>query len=392
MPLTYAQVKNAPPKSKAYKLSDGGGLFLLVTPSGGKWWRYKYRYANKEKLLALGTYPDVSLADARERHTEARKALAAGNDPGETKKEVKRQTILKSENTFESIALEWHEQRKHEWTPGHAESIFVRLKKHIFPKMGSRPITELTPLELLSIFRIVEKTGALDMTHRLMQYCGKVFMYAIATGRAERNPILDLKGTIKTPVRKHHAHIGENELPEYFQKLSSFDGSPITKLALKFLLLTFVRSGELRAAEWVEIDFDKAEWRIPKERMKMKESHIVPLSKQAIQVLRELQSHSGNRQHIFPNDRRPATYMSENTMLYALYRMGYHSRTTGHGFRSTACTILYENNFPSDHVERQLAHGQRDKVRASYDYAKFLPQRREMMQWWADYLNSKGYN
>ena len=386
MPLTDVTVRNVKPQDKPQKLTDGDGMFLFVHPNGGKYWRMQYRFAGKQKVLALGVYPEVSLADARDRRTDARKVLAAGNDPSEVKKEAKRLTILNSENTFEAIAREWHDHRKHEWVDSHAYSILVRLDRHAFKKLGSRPIADIDAPELLSVFKVVEKSGALNMAQRIIQYTGQIFMYAIATGRIKRNPVADLRGALKTPVTKHHAHIGAEELPEYLQNLEAYNGSQTTKLALRFLLLTFVRSGELRAAEWSEIDFDKAEWRIPGERMKMREQHIVPLSTQAIDVLCELQKYSGNRQHVFPNDRRPVTFMSENAMLYALYRMGYHSRTTGHGFRSTACTILYENGFVSDHVERQLAHAQRDKVRASYDYAKFLTERRKMMQWWGDYL------
>ena len=391
MSLTDVKVRTAKPQDKPYKLSDSGGLFLLVQPTGGKWWRYKYRYAGKEKLLAIGAYPDVGLADAREQHIQARKVLAAGNDPSAVKKAAKRLMVLNSENTFEAVAREWHDQRKHEWVPSHAESVLGRLERHVFKKLGSRPIADIDAPELLSVFKIVEKSGALDMAQRIMQYTGQIFMYAIATGRIKRNPVADLRGALKAPIRKHHAHIGATELPDYLEKLEAYDGSPITKLALKFLLLTFVRSGELRAAEWSEINFDKAEWRIPAARMKMRDPHIVPLARQTLEVLKELQQHSGNRQHIFPNDRRPITFMSENAMLYALYRMGYHSRTTGHGFRSTASTILNENGFVPDIIERQLAHTERNKVRAAYNHAQYLPERHKMMQWWADYLDNCGH-
>ena len=237
------------------------------------------------------------------------------------------------------------------------------------------------------MLRVVEGNGTLDTAKRLMQMCGQVFMYAIATGRAERNPVPDLRGALKTPVTKHQAHLRAAELPEYLQKLEAYDGAMETKLALRLLLLTYVRTTELRAAEWKEVDFDKAEWRIPAERMKMKEQHIVPLSRQTVAVLRELQKHTGDRQHLFPNHHNPIKFMSENTMLYALYRMGYHSRTTGHGFRSTASTILNENGFMADVIERQLAHTERNLVRAAYNHAQYLPERRKMMQWWADYLD-----
>jgi len=342
----------------------------------------------KQKTLALGVYPDVSLTDARKNRTQARSILAAGNDPGEVKKAAKRIKKLNSENTFEAVAREWHEKKKHEWVPNHASSVLVTLERHLFKKIGSRPIADLDAPELLSVFRIVEKSGALDMAQRVMQYTGQVFMYAIATGHIKRNPVTDLRGALKSPVRKNHAYIKAEELPEYLQKLEAYDGSNITKLALKVLLLTFVRTTELRAAEWTEINFDKAEWRIPAERMKMKETHLVHLSNQAVALFRELQKYSGNRQHIFPNDRRPSTFMSENAMLYALYRMGYHTRATGHGFRSTASTILNEEGFAPDVIERQLAHGERNKVRAAYNHAQYLAERKKMMQWWADYLDS----
>jgi len=387
MSLSDAKARNAKPRTKPYKIADGEGLFLLITPSGSKYWRLKYFFAGKEKLLALGVYPDVTLADARDRRAQARKILAARNDPGEAKKEVKRLATLKSTNAFETVAREWFEKRKHEWTPSSAKTMLARLDQHILPKLGSRPIAEITPPEVLAMARVVEASGALETARRVMQICGQIFMYAIATGRAERNPVPDLRGALKTPVVKHYSFLKASDLPEYLKKLEAYDGNVQTKLALRLLLLTFVRTKELRGALWPEIDWDKAEWRIPAERMKMKELHIVPLSRQAIAVLRELQKHSGNREYLFPNEHNPATFMSENTMLYALYRMGYHSRTTGHGFRSTASTILNEHDFRADVIERQLAHSERDSVRAAYNHAQYLPERRKMMQWWADYLD-----
>jgi len=384
--LKDINVRNAKPTKRAYRLFDGGGLYLEVTPSGGKYWRYKYRFAEKEKRLALGVYPDVSLAEARERHAQARKSLAAGNDPGEVKRAVKRQAVLNSENTFEAIAREWCESRKHKWVTRYSESMIVRLENNVFPRLGHRPIKDITAPEFLSVVRVVEKRGALDLTQRLMQASGQIFRYAIATGRAERNPIVDLRGALQPPVRKHQAYIKESELPEYLHKLAAYDGNPQTKFALKFLLLTFVRTKELRGAEWAEIDFEKAEWRIPAERMKMRETHIVPLAKQTIELLRELQKLTGQWSFVFPNQHKPSGCMSENTMLYALYRMGYHSKATGHGFRATASTILNENGYQPSVIERQLAHAERNEVRAAYNHAEYLPERRKMMQWWADYL------
>lgn len=385
--LSDAKARNAKPRIKPFKIADGAGLFLLVTPSGGKYWRLKYFFGGKEKLLALGVYPEVNLAEARERRAQARKVLAAGNDPGETKKEGKRLATLKNANTFEAVAREWFEKRKHEWAPITAEVALGRLEAHILPKLGPRPISGIAAPEVLAMLRAVEDRGTLETARRVMNISGQIFMYAIATGRADRNPVPDLRGALKTPVVKHRSFLKENELPRYLSKLEAYDGSPQTKLALRFLLLTFVRTNELRAAQWTEIDWDKAEWRIPAERMKMKELHIVPLSRQTIAVLRKLEKHSGERQYVFPNEHRPATFMSENTMLYALYRMGYHSRATGHGFRSTASTILNEHGFRADVIERQLAHSERNNVRAAYNHAQYLPERRQMMQWWADFLD-----
>ena len=386
MTIKDVTVRNAKPKDKKFKLFDGEGLYLEVLPTGGKYWRMKYRFAGKEKCLALGVYPYVTLADARERRTQARRVLAAGNDPVETKKEAKRLLIQKHENTFEVVAREWHENRLSKWTPEHAKKILKRLVTHVFPTLGKRPIADITTSELLSVMRKIEEHGA-EIAHRLLQVCGQVFTYAVVTQRVSINPAISLRGALKPVVKNNHTYLKLNELPEYLKKLEAYDGALQTKLAMKFLLLTFVRTKELRGAAWSEIDSDEAEWRIPAERMKMREPHIVPLSRQAIAILNELKPITGNRQHVFPNQHKPSGQMSENTILYALYRMGYHSRATGHGFRSTASTILNENDFPPDVIERQLAHSEHDKVRAAYNHAQYLPERRKMMQWWADYLD-----
>jgi len=385
--LSDASVRNAKPKTKSYKIADGEGLFLLVMPNGSKYWRLKYFFAGKEKLLALGVYPEVALADARDRRAQARKVLAAGKDPGQAKKQAKQLETAKTANTFEAVAREWYEQRKHEWSPKTAGMVLDRLERHILPRLGQQPIAEINAPEVLAVLRVVEGSGALEMTQRVKHICGQIFMYAIATGRAERNPVMDLRGALKTPVTKHRAYLRETELPAYLKKLKTYIGTPLTKLALQFLLLTFVRTTELRAAQWNEIHWKKAEWRIPAERMKMREEHIVPLSRQALVLLRGIQEHSGTRPYVFPNEINPSTFMSENTMLYALYRMGYRNRATGHGFRSTASTILNEHEFRPDVIERQLAHSERNSVRAAYNHAQYLPERRKMMQWWADYLD-----
>jgi integrase len=383
--LSDAIVRNAKPRAKAYKMSDGDGMYLLVTTAGSKCWRLKYVFGTKEKVLALGMYPDVSLSDARERRLQARKCLAAGKDPGEAKKEEKRTLLRQQQNTFEDVAREWHHNRLAKWSPEHAAKILKRLERHVFNRIGPRPITEITASELLGVMRKIEEHGG-EIAHRLLQVCGQIFAYAVITDRATTSPTVALRGALQPVVKNNYAYIKPHELPEYLMKLDAYDGSMQTKLALRFLLLTFVRNAELRGAEWTEIELDKNEWRIPAERMKMKEPHIVPLSRQAADVLRELKSMAGPSRYVFPNQHKPSGPMSENTILYALYRMGYHSRATGHGFRSTASTVLNENGFRTDVIERQLAHGERNKVRAAYNHAQYLPERREMMQWWGDFL------
>ena len=386
MTLKDIEVRNAKPKEKMYRLFDGDGLYLEIIPAGGKYWRFKYQFAGKEKRLAFGVYPEVSLADARERRAQARKMVAAGDDPGQVKKEAKRLLIQKHENTFELIARDWHDNRLSKWTPIHAKKILTRLEMHVFPRIGTRPIAEISTSELLSVMRKIEEHGA-EIAHRLLQVCGQVFTYGVITDRVSINPAVSLRGALKPVVRNNHAFLKPNEIPEYLKKLAVYDGAVQTRLALRFLLLTFVRTAELRGAAWTEIDLDKAEWRIPAERMKMRDPHIVPLSRQAVAVLEEMKLISHNSKFVFPNQHKPSGQMSENTILYALYRMGYHSRATGHGFRSTASTVLNESGFPPDVIERQLAHSERDKVRAAYNHAQYLPERKKMMQWWADYID-----
>ena len=387
MPLTNIACKNAKPLPKARKLADSGGLYLEVLPSGGKYWRMKYRFHGKEKRLAFGVYPDVTLDDAREQRSRAKKILTEGKDPADVKKQDRLISKANYENSFEHVAREWHEGKKALWVPSHATRIMRRLEKDVFPKIGSRPVSDITAPELLAVIRQIENRDANDLAKRVLQNCGQVFRYAVASGRAERDPTNDLRGALKAVKHKNYAFLKADELPEYIEKLEAYDGHILTRLALKFLLLTFVRSAELRGATWSEVDFTKAEWRIPAERMKMKEPHIVPLSKQAVKVLEQVRQHSGNREHIFPNQHHPRGCMSENTLLFALYRMGYHSKATAHGFRSTASTTLNEHGFRPDVIERQLAHAERNQIRAAYNHAEYLPERRDMMQWWGSYLD-----
>jgi integrase len=386
--LTELAIKSAKPRETIRKLSDGDGLVLLVYPNGSKYWAYRYRYLGKEKSLSLGVYPEVALTDARRKLADARKLLSDGQDPSEARKALKRQATISAENSFEAIGREWITMRSAGWTPRYARFVVSRLEKDIFPKLGTRPIKDISAPELLSVIRIMENRGASELPHRVLNCCAQIFTYGIATGRADRNPANDLQGALKTHVKKHYAHLKAIDLPEFLDRLAKYHGEPQTRLAVTLLMLTFVRTAELRAATWDEILFDDAEWRIPAERMKMRRDHIVPLSRQAVAALKELKELNGHFKFVFPNPHKPFKHMSENAVLYALYRMGYHSRATGHGFRHTASTILNESGlFSPDAIERQLAHIHGDTVRAAYNHAQYLPERRKIMQWWADYLD-----
>ncbi len=388
---TIREVQEA---KKAKKDFDGGGLYFEATPSGGKYWRMKYRFNGKEKRLSFGIYPDISLQDAREKRREAKKLLDGGIDPGEKKKLDKLEQQNEYGNSFENLAREWHAQKIHTWKPKHAENILKRLESNIFPAIGKRPVKSVTPPELLTALRKIEEKGTYDLTHRIMQTCAQVFRYAVATGRAERDITADLKGALKPAKSKAMAHLSEGELPEFLRELEKYDmeygGRLLTKLAFKFLILTFVRSGEIRGAKWDEIDWDKKQWRIPQERMKMKSPHIVPLAEQSITLLEEIKELTGDNceNFIFPSQQTPRKMMSENTFLRVIEILGYKGRTVGHGFRSTASTILNEHGFNKDWIERQLAHAERDQVRDSYNHAEYIKQRTDMMQWWADYLEN----
>lgn len=372
MKLTHIACKNAKPKDKAYKLADGFGLYLEVSPTGSKYWRMKYRFQGKEKRLAFGVFPEKGLNDARAARDEARKILARGEDPLDSKKQEKLAKQLNYANNFEAIAREWHQQKAHTWQPEHAETILKRLETNIFPKIGKRPIKDITAPELLAAVKTLEAAGKRDLAHRQMQHCGQILRYAIATGRADYDITQALKGALQTPVSKNYAYLKESELPAFLQELNQYEkkyrGLNITKLAFKMLILTFVRSGEIRGAKWEEIDFDKALWKIPAERMKMKSPHFVPLSHQTLELLKQIKaiSHNNIMGYVFPSQANPRSIMSENTFLRAIEIMGYRGKTTGHGFRSTASTILNENGFRPDVIESQLAHCERDQVRAAY--------------------------
>lgn len=390
MRLKDVTIRNAKPRERPYKLYDGDGLLLLIHSNGGKYWQLKYSIHDKEKSLSLGVYPDVSLVEAREGRAEARKLLRKGVDPSAERKRAKLRARGEADNDFKTIALEWHGKRKPVWTGRYSERVLRRLERDIFPTLGNSPITQILAIDLLATLRKIEERGAVHSAHRIKQVVGQVFRYAVAAGKVERDITGDLRGALQSARKENFSHLSANELPDLFAKLNNYDGERQTKYALQLLLLTFVRTSEVRGAAWTEFDLEKAEWRIPAGRMKMRVEHIVPLSKQALEILKAQRLLTGGFEHVFPNRNRPQTFIGENTMLYAVYRIGYHNRTTVHGFRSTASTILHEQGFNTDVVERQLAHKDKNAVRASYNHAAHLPARREMMQWWADYLEKAG--
>ena len=396
-PLSEAKVRTAKPNQKTYKLFDGGGLFLLVTPSGGKLWHLKYRFDRREKKLTFGTYPEISLADARQRRDEARRHLAHGVDPGAVRKAQKQADTAETE-TFEVIAREWHEKFRETWSESHAHVTITRLERDVFPWIGSRAIASLKPSDVLAVLRRIESRGAAETARRLKIVCGQVFRYAVATGRAERDPTPDLKGALKPPVTRHMAALTEpTQFAALLRAIDGYGGSFIVKCALRLAPLVFVRPGELRQAEWAEINFDAAEWHIPIDRMKLPravkaerkgQAHLVPLAQQALEILHDLHPLTGRGKYLFPSHRTTSRPMSDNAILSALRRMGYsRDEMTGHGFRAIARTLLDEVlQVRPDFIEHQLAHAVRDPNGRAYNRTAHLAERKLMMQKWADYL------
>ncbi|HUN53521.1 MAG TPA: integrase arm-type DNA-binding domain-containing protein [Smithella sp.] len=388
IPLMEIKVKKVKPKDKPISFFDGGGLYLLVTPSGGKLWRFKYRYDQKEKKIAFGAYPETSLLDARRKRDDARKLLANNVDPGAVRKAQKQAKVEETE-TVEVIAREWHDKFKSKWTEGYANKLMRHIELDVFPWIGTRPIKEVKAPELLTVLRRVESRGVLDSAHRIREICSMFFRYAVSTGRTERNPAQDLIGTL-TPVKgKHLAAITEpKKIGALLRAIDGYKGSFVVQCALKLAPLVFVRPGELRHAEWSEIDFENAEWNIPAGKMKMREPHLVPLSKQTIEILRDLNKLTGSGHYVFPGrtSKRP---MSDNAILAALRNMGYaREEMSGHGFRAMARTLLDEVlQVRVDFIEHQLAHAVRDPNGRAYNRTSHLAERKKMMQQWADYLD-----
>jgi integrase len=389
MSITHVAIVNAKPREKPYRLFDGRGLYLEVSPSGGRWWRFKYRFNGKEKRLSLGVFPDVGLKEARDHLDDVRRKLKAGIDPAEERKG--KGTISEAPapgDTFETVAREWFAKHSPAWAPGHGDKIIRRLELNIFPWLGTKPIADIKPLELLGVVQRVEQRGANETAHRALQNCGRVFRYAVATGRAERDISRDLLGALAPVVERHHASIVEPKaVGALLRAIDGYAGSLVVRCALRLAPLVFVRPGELRMAEWDEFNLEEGEWRIPASRMKMRAPHFVPLSSQAIEILRELHPLTGDKRFVFPGERSRDRPMSNNTVNAALRRLGYsNEQMTGHGFRSMASTLLNEQGWHPDAIERQLAHQEPNEIRAAYNYAKHLPERRKMMQAWSDYL------
>lgn len=388
MPLTDTEIRRAKPQQTAYRLSDERGLFLFVTPAGGKLWRWKYRFDGREKLMAFGRYPDVPLADARTLRDEARRLLAKGTDPMATRKVDKATRRRAAANTFESVASLWLDHWRVDKSAQHVNATDSRLRANVFPVIGSRPISAIQPREVVAMAKEIESRGAADLAKRSLQTTGQIFRYAIAHGYAERNPCAEIKPSdVLRPVAKTNlARVDAKELPTLLRAIEVYRGKVLTRLAMKLLALTFVRTSELIGAQWGEIDVEAKRWMIPAERMKMKTPHIVPLPTQAIEILELLRPITGGGELVFPGEQDSRKPMSNNTILVALDRMGYRGRQTGHGFRGIASTLLHEQGYDHQHIELQLAHAPRNAVSAAYNHALYLEPRARMMQDWANFL------
>jgi len=388
MALTDTEIRRSKPAEKPYKLFDSGGLHVLVTPAGGRLWRWKYRFEGTEKQLAIGSYPALSLADARERHAIARKQLANGVDPMAERKAEKTAIVVATEHTFEKIAEKWLEYWCGNKSARHSDTTRNRLKVNVYPVLGTRPINEIEPMELVHLAKSIEARGASDMAKRILQIVNMVCRYAVAHGYAKRNPAAEIRPSdiLKPTRKKNMARIDAKELPALLRAIELYEGRQLTRLAMKLMALTFVRTSELICARWDEFDLEAKVWTIPAERMKMKTPHIVALSRQSVEILELLRTLSGSEELLFPGEQNRKKPMSNMTILKALERMGYKGRMTGHGFRGLASTILHERGFNHEHIELQLAHAPRNEVSAAYNHALYLEPRAKMMQKWADFL------
>ncbi|WP_375084232.1 tyrosine-type recombinase/integrase [Providencia sp. SKLX074055] len=386
MLLTDIQIRKAKPKDKAYTLNDGNGLSLLIEPNGSKGWRFRYRFAGKPKMISFGVYGQISLADARRKRDEAKKQLSDGIDPSDARKSEKITQKYAAENTFKAVAMEWHASKCSTWSKGYASEILRCFENDVFPFIGSRPIDQLAPLELLAVLQKIEKRGALEQASKIRRRCGEVFRYAVITGRAKYNPAPDLSGAMNKPETKHFPFLQESEIPDFVKALNNYQGSKITKYATQLLMLTGVRTVELRFAEWSEFDFENALWEIPKERMKKRRPHLVPLSPQVLEILDELKVISGNYSLLFPGRNDVRKPISDASINKVIAKIGYKGRLTGHGFRHMMSTILHEKGFDSAWIELQLAHVDKNSIRGIYNHALYLESRRLMLQFYTVFL------
>ncbi|HHQ6722384.1 TPA: tyrosine-type recombinase/integrase [Serratia fonticola] len=384
MLLTDVQIRRSKPQDKPYTLNDGNGLSLLIDPSGTKGWRFRYRFAGKAKMISFGVYGDVSLAEARKKRDEARHQLANNINPSDARRAEKIALTHSNINTFEAIAREWHGSKLPTWSTNYANDVIRGFENNIFPYIGKRPVDQIAPLELLTVLQKIEKRGALELTGKIRRLCGEVFRYAVVTGRTRYNPAPDLASALNKPKSKHYPFLTESELPEFMQALSNYQGSMLTKYATQLLILTGVRTIELRGAEWSEFDFDNAVWEVPKERMKKRRPHLVPLSTQALEILAKLKVLTGRYNLLFPGRNDARKPMSEASINKVIKMLGYHGRATGHGFRHTMSTILHEHGFESAWIEMQLAHVDKNSIRGTYNHAQYLEGRRKMLQFYAD--------
>ncbi len=387
MPLTALQVKNAAPRDSDYGLADGNGLFLWIRAAGGKSWRFRFRLDGKQSHISLGTIEKVTLAQARHLASDARQLVAQGRHPGLERKVARAQATISRANTFKTLSLEWHQHKSPRWSVGYAGDVMEAFELDIFPQVGSFPLAEIKPMQWLQVFRRIESRGALEKLRKVRQRCQEVYRFAIATGRAEYNPIADIGGALQTPTSRHYPFLPIAEIPELIRSIQACPGHDVVKIATRLLVLTGVRTAELRGAPWAEFDLDNALWLVPAARMKMRRAHLVPLSKQAVAALRELSSITGGYTLAFPGRNDPAKPMSEAAINQLLKRAGYDGRATGHGFRHTMSTTLHEQGYSSEWVETQLAHVDKNSIRGTYNHALYLEARREMLQWYADYLD-----
>ncbi|EGT3586652.1 TPA: tyrosine-type recombinase/integrase [Proteus mirabilis] len=383
MPLTDIQIRKANPKEKPYTLNDGNGLSLLVEPNGSKGWRFRYRFAGKPKMISLGVYGQVTLAEARKKRDEAKKQLAENINPSDARKSEKIALRYATENTFYAVAMEWHSSKCSTWSDGYASEILRCFENDIFPYIGKRPIDQIAPLELLAVLQKIEKRGALEQANKIRRRCGEVFRYAVITGRVKYNPAPDLAGAMNKPETKHFPFLREDEIPDFVKALNNYQGSKITKYATQLLMLTGVRTVELRLAEWSEFDFDNAIWEIPKERMKKRRPHLVPLSPQVIAILNELKVITGYYPLLFPGRNDVRKPISEASINKVIEKIGYKGRLTGHGFRHMMSTILHEKGFDSAWIELQLAHVDKNSIRGIYNHALYLADRIKMMNFYS---------